>query len=337
MIPASALPVAYLFHAIVLGVFATICAGAISKPRTFVLGSVVIFAGVYLTISLLTWNQIRNARNKYPAESLEARLAYEDRFYESSRTQKPTHWSSEDRNRKQSLGPRERALRDVHADAVRMFIDAPGFGVARMMGDRPGKIGFITYGEKEQSPPLPLPEPVPGGMSRPVSEEDRVLSSALQLSLDEQRSFHSKNTYDFLDGFGYARDRTYVVGFAEHRFTKFPIYSIPNVGLWRIDALDLISMLKHKEPVAYVSKHLPRMDELRDAPTRPLDEFERERLPKLQAGEELSAGQGPRRIRMLGAIRAQDVCLNCHTANKDDLLGAFSYDLRLDLPESGNR
>jgi hypothetical protein len=57
----------------------------------------------------------------------------------------------------------------------------------------------------------------------------------------------------------------------------------------------------------------------------------------LQAGEELSAGQGPRRIRMLGAIRAQDVCLNCHTANKGDLLGAFSYDLRLDLPESGKR
>jgi hypothetical protein len=74
------------------------------------------------------------------------------------------------------------------------------------------------------------------------------------------------------------------------------------------------------------------MDELRDAPTRPLDDFEAERLPKLRAGEELSTAQGPRRVRMLGAIRAQADCLRCHGVNQGDLLGAFSYDLRRDLP-----
>jgi alkanesulfonate monooxygenase SsuD/methylene tetrahydromethanopterin reductase-like flavin-dependent oxidoreductase (luciferase family) len=76
------------------------------------------------------------------------------------------------------------------------------------------------------------------------------------------------------------------------------------------------------------------MDELRDAPTRPLDDFEREHLPKLQAGEPLAASQGPRRIRVLGAIRAHDACRACHAANADALIGAFSYDLRLDRAPS---
>jgi hypothetical protein len=86
--------------------------------------------------------------------------------------------------------------------------------------------------------------------------------------------------------------------------------------------------------VAYLSRNLPRMDELRDAPTRPLDDFERARLEQLRAGRDLSAASAPRRIRMLGAIRARNSCLKCHSADTGDLLGAFSYDLRLDLPAS---
>jgi hypothetical protein len=72
------------------------------------------------------------------------------------------------------------------------------------------------------------------------------------------------------------------------------------------------------------------MDELRDAPIRPLDEFEVEHLPKLQAGEDVSSVQGPWRIRMIGAIRAQAECLKCHSVEPNELLGAFSYDLRRD-------
>jgi hypothetical protein len=74
------------------------------------------------------------------------------------------------------------------------------------------------------------------------------------------------------------------------------------------------------------------MDELRDVPCRPLDEFETENLPKLRAGDELASAQGPRRLRMIGAIRARDECLKCHSADPGELLGAFSYDLRRDRP-----
>ena len=37
----------------------------------------------------------------------------------------------------------------------------------------------------------------------------------------------------------------------------------------------------------YVSKNLPRMQELRDAPVRPLDDFEKQALRALEQGQEL--------------------------------------------------
>jgi hypothetical protein len=230
------------------------------------------------------------------------------------------------------------ALQALHDQTASMFLNAPGFGVTRMIR---GDVASVYESESIRlAQPVALPQPSECGRTQPITTEDSLLSPERPTWNKPLEMLHESGRSDFLNplAFGYVKNRNEVTGFTSHRFTKYPTYSNEYApGSWRIDALDLISMLKHKEPVAYVSKHLPRMDELRDAPTRPLDDFERERLPKLQAGEELSAGQGPRRIRMLGAIRAQDLCLNCHTANKDDLLGAFSYDLRLDLPESGKR
>ena len=36
--------------------------------------------------------------------------------------------------------------------------------------------------------------------------------------------------------------------------------------------------------------------------------------------------------RMLGSLRAAKQCLDCHTASRGDLLGAFSYALHANLP-----
>jgi hypothetical protein len=77
--------------------------------------------------------------------------------------------------------------------------------------------------------------------------------------------------------------------------------------------------------VAYVSANLPRMEELRDAPTRPLDPFEVVGLEALRGGKDLFARGTDKQARMLGAIRATRQCLQCHGG---DLLGAFSYTLR---------
>src|SRR5260370_2629567 len=99
---------------------------------------------------------------------------------------------------------------------------------------------------------------------------------------------------------------------------------------WLVQALDLLSLLKHEEPVAYLSEHLPRMDELREAKTRPLDAFERDALEVLRRGEDLKVQNASREIRMLGSIRAVKQCLQCHEVERGDLLCAFSYRLRPD-------
>ena len=54
---------------------------------------------------------------------------------------------------------------------------------------------------------------------------------------------------------------------------------------WAIRTIELVSLLKHPEPMVYLSDHLPRMDELRGARVRPLDAFERESLPALRRRE----------------------------------------------------
>jgi hypothetical protein len=213
----------------------------------------------------------------------------------------------------------------------------------RMVGRRPPRPSDITIGDLiRNAAPLDLPEPSQPDESPFQISYDRVLvptddpaASIDGLSAHDLDFFHFFTTDEFLnpDGFGYIRDRQHVAGFISHRFVHYPVNrpaSSYGVGHWRFESLDLISLLKHPEPVAYVSKHLPRMDELRDAPTRPLDELEAEHLAKLRAGEEVSSAQGPRRVRMMGAIRARADCLKCHSVEPNELLGAFSYDLRRD-------
>jgi hypothetical protein len=60
--------------------------------------------------------------------------------------------------------------------------------------------------------------------------------------------------------------------------------------------------------------------------TRPLDIFEIAGVAELSQGKQLFVRHKDNVIRMLGALRATEQCLKCHTDNKKgDLLGAFSY------------
>jgi hypothetical protein len=106
-------------------------------------------------------------------------------------------------------------------------------------------------------------------------------------------------------------------------------------SIWRIQSLDLVSLLKHKEPAAYVSKNLPRMQELRHAPTRPLNAFESSALKSLRQGQDIEVESAANRIFMLGAIRAGKPCLECHAGTRGKLLGAFSYVLKQEQTKPG--
>jgi hypothetical protein len=69
------------------------------------------------------------------------------------------------------------------------------------------------------------------------------------------------------------------------------------------------------------------MDELSDAGTRPLDDFEAASLSQLETQKDLVVESATNRIRMLGSLRAGTTCLKCHQVPRGKLLGAFSYQL----------
>jgi hypothetical protein len=162
----------------------------------------------------------------------------------------------------------------------------------------------------QPSRPYSFPEPAPG---------------TLRAAESDFGGTHEDNAIAFLNplDFGYVKDREHVAGFRPHQFGRKP--DAPK--RWQVERLELVGLLKYDEPVVYLSDYLPKMDELRDAPTRPLDAFEQEALTALRGGEDLMVRDGSDRMRMLGSLRAAKQCLRCHQVERGDLLGAFSYRL----------
>ena len=244
-------------------------------------------------------------------------------------------------------------LHFLHDNAVADFINSPGFGVSRRIEPR------AEYIELPAPPAISLPPPPhdspweDSGTAR-LSAPAAAGGPASRLPPAEQslRGLHEDGFLDFVNpgGFGVVWDRQRARGFQVHHFRKMPGLAEPSSTMerWRVQRLELMSLLRHEEPAVYLSDHLPRMDELRDAPTRPLDAFETRALPALQRGADLRFEYSPAvversgdrsttgstaegssdQIQMLGSIRALKQCTACHAAERGELLGAFSYTLR---------
>ena len=69
------------------------------------------------------------------------------------------------------------------------------------------------------------------------------------------------------------------------------------------------------------------MDDLDDAETRDLTDFEADSLATLRTGESLVARAKANHLEMFGALRAAKQCQQCHQVQRGELLGAFSYEL----------
>jgi len=121
-----------------------------------------------------------------------------------------------------------------------------------------------------------------------------------------------------------------VAGFVEHACHSSPTAGLEDREAWLIERLELVSMFRFVETRIYVLANLPRMDQLSEdnVPTRPLDEFERSALARLQTQEDLVISRQAGRYRMLGSLRAAHQRLDCHAAKRGELLGAFSCVLR---------
>jgi hypothetical protein len=316
------------------------------------------------------FTQENRLRAEFPVESLADRLSYENRSVPVAAEDAPPRFSdaptsltatkrndSEPANQTandtltelevlvESGGFRENAryysyvrqstLRHLHRDSVFDFINSPGFGVSRRIAPSRESIVLLEAEPIPQPPAEYVPtvrSPADSGSDGPVAataaDNDKASPSRLV-------DLHQNGYVDFVNptGFGYVKDREHVVGFQTHQFRAMPKYeSNDKQARWQVQRLELVSLLKFDEPAVYLSDHLPRMDELRDATTRPLDEFEKRGLNALRAGKNLEFEQSSNRVRMLGSIRSLQQCTKCHHVNRGELLGAFSYVLKR-MPE----
>lgn len=333
-------------NALALLIAAVVCACLRPRPAWFLKASLLATGFVYAVAGAFVCMDIREnlaAREQFPYESLASRLFYESpgRLTAPEPKASPARLDETEREIDHSdyFGlVRTITLRHIHAGVVEQFINSPGFGVARQF--RAPNRYFLPAPHSE---PIVQPAVASSRRRQPIADAGAAGDGSLVRGLpeappkDSLLHMHDHGVADFVNprGFGDARDRDHVAGFQEHLFRETPEPRAPAVQdrAWQVARLDLVSLLKFDEPCAYVSEHLPRMDELRGAPTRPLDAFEKESLTKLQAGEDLAVEAKPDRIRMVGAVRALKQCLACHEARRGDLLGAFSYVLRPDAGE----
>jgi hypothetical protein len=314
-------PVALEF--LLLGVALVACFGLRLGPRHFVplsgLATLVAFGipGWFVWGSQQEYSRLRQ---RFPYESMEQRLpppgstSHVDRLPELTDL-RLTILEEQIGERKFS---RAHYLKQLHEDTVGLFVNSPGFGVARL--SQPSEWNLTTGVREERSLPQPgtpfKPSVSPGDLEREARDADEATVYDM----------HKASVLDFVhpEGFGFYKDRRHVAGFESHRFRSTPGASEP----WKLQTVDLVGLLMHDEPVVYVSAHLPRMGELREAPTRPLGAFESVGLSALRRGDELFVRERAGGLQMLGAIRAAKQCTACHGCERGDLLGAFSYTLR---------
>ena len=136
------------------------------------------------------------------------------------------------------------------------------------------------------------------------------------------------HSVDFLPGIGDAA-QTNTSAYRQFRANSAMPADVNLKEGWRITRLELVSLLRHAEPVVYTSRELPRMDRLAEAPTRPLTPFERRSLRQLRGRQDLVTSENNGHVLMLGAVRAGKQCLKCHEVRRGTLLGAFSYEIWL--------
>ena len=303
--------------------------GSRGRLRAFWGASFLTAYALAFVIGVIDPRGFRELRRDYPLESLEPRLA--GRKPEpapkpiSLETKRNLDSIDREIRRRGGGSYRNYQLKQLHAEHVHLFVVGSGFGVGRMLA--PSRLGLQSGSLRE---PIPLQPESTMGAAWPASET----TPSSEDDFTRMNNLLTESIVDFANpgGFGYFQDRRHVAGFEAHRFSRVPF---PGPGLdesWKLERLELVSLLLHEVPAVYVSDRLPAMNEPRKQPTRHLDPFETLGLYALREGRELYVEQTQSEIRMLGAVRATQQCLACHEAQEADLLGAFSYRLRTSGP-----
>ncbi len=272
-------------------------------------------------------NQIASERKNYPFISTQERLTFEKGFEWS--VSAPVNEDSElileleEKAGYEQFSGRVRSLNLIHSRHVENFARAQGFGVGRMMMG-PGKMDDWIE-----------PSDIPFDKTL-IPFDKTTLPTILQIPRldlldagDDHTEVHQISIHDFFNfqSFGFVRPDGSAAGFIPHVFHRHPLWDSETELDFDLEQLQLVSLRRFDEPRAYVLDHLPRMDQLssKNAKTRPLNAFEFGALKKLRSNEEVVSQEELESIQMMGAIRAADHCLNCHNAQRGELIGAFSY------------
>ena len=316
--------IVFFFQAVLTALVCIPLAAAKVRPRTFAMvlvGLMVAIYGVVFARGIVLMREMRALREKYPITSLEPRLAFEhDTESGSVRPISPVTFSrtvakrldEQDDAQEFQYNSRARALRALHSATYQEFAFASGFGPARMPA-----IGMVRV---DLTPAHDFKLPAPLSTDYPVA------------ATKELQEAHDKAVEDFIspERMGYIKNRSEVVGFESHRFTSLNKrwqYGKGDARYWQVVRLELVGLLRHRQPCVYIAKTIPEMEKLASTPHRELNDFEKAALPQLQSQEDIVVEQQPDRIQMLGALRAGKTCLECHHGDRGRLLGAFSYEL----------
>ena len=290
--------------------------------------------------------RVHELRQKNAFVSLAPRLAYEEDGVSATAAVVPldadsVHPALSEKARKR-LAEREKkninplrtdALQRLHSEYADHFALAAGFGVGRMAGIRSYAI------EAPESERTVIPMPVDGPKSAQLEEMEPELPEASDPTFPaipalDVLSLTGESDFLNPERFGYVRNGR-VAGFIPHRFSSelsFPDRDAETTTRWQVARISLVSLLRFSEPAVYLSDELPNMERLASVPTRPLNDFERAALAKLRTDEDLVVRYSASTIRMLGSLRAGKNCLECHSVERGELLGAFSYELRRTTP-----
>ena len=259
-------------------------------------------------------------QDKYPIESLEPRLKFEAaRVKNSPEAPSENSYSPavltalQASETSASIGRRPMMLERLHTNTRRDFVRAAGFGNMRM-----GSLSEYYLASEPRSQ-ITLPVRVSGG-------------NPFQGDPNDVEVIHNQVLADFLDpdDRGYVPEAKRAAGFESHGFRTLAEddSDCPRKGRqWQLTRLELVSLLRHDPPRAYTSDTLPAMDQLEEFSHRALDAFEADALRQLEYQQDIVVDHQGSQIRMLGALRAGNDCLQCHAGNRGRLLGAFSYEL----------
>jgi hypothetical protein len=178
----------------------------------------------------------------------------------------------------------------VHRRAVEIFIDRPGFGMRRLPLYVEDLVtdpkSLAARGDTKRTSIAP-PIVVPAEAGKPVHHGVQETTNQWKLGIASAKDPKQR---------------------------------------WTVRQVQLVGLVKHPQPVVYLTDKLPDMTEAKDVPMREPDTFETEALASFRGGENLKIEKRGDEIRMMGTIYAGASCVKCHE-EKGKLLGAFTYRL----------